>query len=43
MATFALAPSKNAGEPRNRPWAFVSAAFDETPTRKIYEMSAESS
>jgi hypothetical protein len=43
MRAFALAPCKNGGEPRNRQWAFVPAPLDETPTRKIYEMSGESS
>jgi hypothetical protein len=40
---FALAPCNNGGDPQNRQWAFVSAPLDETPTRKIDEMSGESS
>jgi hypothetical protein len=43
MRAFAFAVCKNGGDPQNRQWAFVPAPLDETPTRKIYEASAERS
>src|ERR1700674_5440253 len=36
----AVAACKNAGYPRQRPWAFVSAWFDEAPTRKVFGVSS---
>jgi hypothetical protein len=43
MQAFALATCKNGGDPQNRQWVIVSAPLDETPMRKIYELSGESS
>jgi hypothetical protein len=43
MRTFALPLWKNGEDPQNRQWVLVSAPLDETPTRKIYEVSGKSS
>ena len=36
----AVVACKNAGYPRQCPWAFVSAWFDEAPTGKVFGVSS---